>query len=39
VALRDRLDQLGRDSSRDKITADFVTIKTRPMTLLEKLRN
>jgi hypothetical protein len=39
VALRDRLDQLGRDSSRNRITADFVTIKTRPRTLLQRLRN
>jgi hypothetical protein len=39
VALRDRLDQLERGPEGDRITADFVTIKTRPLTLLEKLRN
>ena len=39
VALRERLEQLARESGSKKITADFVTIKTRPLTLLEKLRN
>jgi predicted Ser/Thr protein kinase len=39
VALRDRLDQLGRDSSRDRITADFVMINTRPRTLLEQFKD
>jgi predicted Ser/Thr protein kinase len=39
VALRDRLDQLGRDSARDKITADFVMINTRPRTLLEQIKD
>jgi hypothetical protein len=36
VALRDRLKQLGRESGRDKITADFVMINTKPMPLLER---
>ena len=39
VALRDRLDQLGRESARDRITADFVMINTRPRTLLERVKD
>ena len=39
VALRDRLEQLGRESGRDKITADFVMINTRPRPLLERLKD
>ncbi len=39
VALRDRLDQLGSDTSRDRITADFVMINTRPRTLLEQFKD
>jgi hypothetical protein len=39
VALRDRLQELGRESGRDKITADFVVIKTRPRPLLERLKD
>ena len=39
VALRDRLEQLGRNSAREKITADFVMINTRPRTLLEQIKD
>jgi hypothetical protein len=39
VALRDRLQELGRESGRDKITADFVVINTRPRPLLERLKD
>jgi predicted Ser/Thr protein kinase len=39
VALRDRLEQLDRESGRDKITADFVMINTKPRPLLERLRD
>jgi predicted Ser/Thr protein kinase len=39
VALRDRLEQLDKDSGRDKITADFVMIKTKPRPLLQRLRD
>jgi hypothetical protein len=39
VALRDRLDHLVKDSSRERITADFVMINTRPRTLLERLKD
>ena len=33
VALRDRLDQMGKESGREHITADFVMINTKPRTL------
>jgi predicted Ser/Thr protein kinase len=33
AALRKRLEQLGKESGRDKITADFVLIKTKPRSL------
>jgi predicted Ser/Thr protein kinase len=39
VALRDRLEQLGRESGGDKITADFVMINTKPMPLLERSKD
>jgi hypothetical protein len=39
VALRDRLEQLGRNPAREKITADFVMINTRPRTLLEQIKD
>jgi predicted Ser/Thr protein kinase len=39
VALRDRLEQLGRQAGRDKITADFVMINTKPRPLLERLKD
>jgi predicted Ser/Thr protein kinase len=39
AALRKRLDQLGSDSSHDRITADFVMINTRPRTLLEQIKD
>jgi predicted Ser/Thr protein kinase len=39
VALRGRLEELGRDAGRDKITADFVMINTKPRPLLERLKD
>jgi len=39
VALRDRLEQLGRNPAREKIAADFVMINTRPRTLLEQIKD
>jgi predicted Ser/Thr protein kinase len=39
VALRDRLDQLGEESGREQITADFVMINTKPRALLERLKD
>jgi len=38
MALRKRLEQLGRESGREHITAEFVMINTRPRTLIERLR-
>ncbi len=39
TALRGRLDELDKESGRDKITAEFVMINTRPRTLLERLKD
>jgi eukaryotic-like serine/threonine-protein kinase len=39
VALRDRLEQLGRESGRDKITADFVMINTKPRSPQERVKD
>jgi hypothetical protein len=39
VALRRRLDQLKNESSRNRVTADFVMINTRPRTLLERFKD
>jgi hypothetical protein len=39
VALRDRLDEMGKESGREHITADFVMINTKPRTLLERIKD
>lgn len=39
AALRDRLRTLGKESGKDKITADFVMINTAPKPLLERLKD
>jgi len=39
VALRDRLEQMGKESRRDHITADFVMINTKPRTLPERIKD
>ena len=39
AVLRDRLDQLGKESGREQITAEFAMINTRPRTLLERLKD
>jgi len=38
-ALRERLDQLAKESGREQITAEFVMINTRPRMLLERLKD
>jgi len=39
VALRDRLDQLGKESGQERITAEFVMINTKPRPLLERIKD
>jgi hypothetical protein len=39
AALRGRLQQLGKESGQDKITADFVMINTKPRPLLQRLKD
>jgi hypothetical protein len=39
LALRERLERMGRESGADKITADFVMINTKSKPLLERIRD